>query len=120
MIDPGCHSVQLRPATNADAPAVRELVFDILREYGLKPDPACTDADLADLEASYHRRGGTFDVLIDASGAILGSVGLYPHEGGSVELRKMYIQRSARGRGLGRRLLVPLPVHDFRVPIHAD
>jgi putative acetyltransferase len=95
----------LRPATNADAAAVRELVFGVLREFGLKPSPGDTDADLDDLEAAYHRRGGRFDVLVTPDGAVIGSVGLYPVDPTTVELRKMYLQVSARGRGLGRRLL---------------
>lgn len=99
-------SPSLRPATNADAPAVRELVFGVLREYGLAPDPDCTDSDLADIEAAYHRRGGRFGVLVDeAAGQVLGSVGLYPVDEQTVELRKMYLRRNARGRGLGRRML---------------
>lgn len=96
---------RLRPATNADGPAVRDLVFGVLREYGLEPDPEETDADLNDLEASYLSRGGTFDVLEAADGRIAGSVGLYPLEPGVCELRKMYLATDARGRGQGRRLL---------------
>ena len=97
--------LQLRPATTADSPAVRDLVFAILREYGLEPDPASTDADLADINASYHQRGGRFDVLVDEAGKIVGSVGLYPAEPGTAELRKMYLHAAARGQGHGRRLL---------------
>lgn len=96
---------QLRPATNADAPAIRDLVFSILREYHLAPDPASTDADLNDIESSYHARGGRFDVLVASDNTIIGSVGLYPTEPGAVELRKMYLHRDHRGRGLGRLLL---------------
>lgn len=95
----------LRPATNADVPAVRELVFSILREFGLKPDPACTDADLADIEASYFGEGGRFDVLVDSAGAIVGSVGLHRIDSATVELRKMYLRPELRGQGLGKRLL---------------
>jgi putative acetyltransferase len=101
------HALHLRAATNTDGVAVREMVYGVLREYGLKPDPAATDADLDDLEASYVRRGGRFDVLVSAGGQVLGSVGLYPdpHEPGTVELRKMYLHRSVRGQGWGKRLL---------------
>lgn len=99
-------TLHLRPATNADAPAVRELVFSILIEFGLKPDPDRTDADLADIEAAYHRRGGCFGVVVDPTGRIVGSVGLYPHhlDARIVELRKMYLHPDVRGRGWGKRL----------------
>ena len=52
---------EVRPATNADAQAVRGLVFAALREHGLAPDPAGTDADLDDVESCYARAGGPFD-----------------------------------------------------------
>ena len=92
----------LRAATNADCAAVRTLVFEVLREYGLLPDLIDTDADLDDLEKHYYE--GWFAVL-EADGRIIGSVGLFPLGTGVMELRKMYIHREWRGRGLGRQLL---------------
>ena len=97
--------LKLRPATNADAEAVRTLVFGVLREYGLTPSPEDTDADLFDIEGSYHRRGGRFDVLVDGDATIIATIGLFPLGDGTVELRKMYLERRHRGQGHGRRLL---------------
>lgn len=96
---------QLRSATNADSPAIKELVFAALREYRLQPDPDGTDADLNDIETNYLGSGGCFDVLVDSRGNIVGSVGLYPIEQATCELRKMYLSRRVRGQGLGRRLM---------------
>jgi len=135
---------RLRCATNADCEPVRNLVFTVLGEYHLKPDPACTDADLRDIEESYFKRGGVFYVLEAKAGPIIGSYGLYPiattgdtpsvgagpracpdglassrgmgNHGGlplrasdatraACELRKMYLHRDYRGKGLGRGLL---------------
>jgi putative acetyltransferase len=120
---------RLRPATNADCEPVRNLVFTVLAEYGLKPDPTSTDADLRDIEQSYTNRGGVFYVLEDKDGSIIGSHGLYPvleerPETGdrrpeaptvsslqptasslTCELRKMYLHRDHRGKGLGKQLL---------------
>ena len=93
---------RLRPATNADGDAVRALVFEVLREYGLPPDPEGTDADLSEIERHY--RNGWFSVL-DVDEQIIGSVGLLPLEETVMELRKMYLHRDWRGRGLGRLLL---------------
>lgn len=96
----------LRPATNADGPAVQELIFSVLREFGLCPDPAATDADLADIEGSYGPREGWFRVAVEpGSGRVVGSVALLPRSAAVVELRKMYLLPGCRGRGLGRALL---------------
>lgn len=95
----------LRAATNDDRVALENLVFSVLAEYDLTPDPAGTDSDLHDISASYHAAGGTFDVLVGDSGQVLGTVGLFRLSPSTCELRKMYLARSARGQGLGRRLL---------------
>ena len=96
----------LRPATDADEAAVRDVIFSVLREHGLTPSPEDTDADLFDIARHYHARGGCFDVLIEATGGkIVGTVGLHPDEPGTVELRKMYLLPEHRGCGCGRYLL---------------
>ena len=94
----------IRAATNNDCAHVRALIFAILDEYGLEPAPKTTDRDLDDIEAFY--RGGSFDVLETPDGEIIGTVGLWPmNDEGAVELRKMYLKTSFRGRGYGKRLL---------------
>lgn len=102
----GFEGAIVRRASRADEAAVRELVFSILEhEYAIKPDPAKTDLDLFDLDAHYFARGGMFDVVVDASGSIAGCCGSYATSGEAVELRKMYVHRSLRGQGIGKRLL---------------
>ncbi|HYE19451.1 MAG TPA: GNAT family N-acetyltransferase [Tepidisphaeraceae bacterium] len=101
----GVSGLTLRPVTETDAPAVRELIFSVLAEFGLRPDPASTDADLYAIEATYAVARGRFDVLVDGEGRIIGSVALWPVDGRTVELRKMYLSAAARGRGVGRWLL---------------
>jgi len=97
--------MELRPASNQDRPAIERLVFGVLGEFGISPDPADTDADLGDIEATYIRPGGAFDVLVSASGEIVGSIGLCRVSSSTCELRKMYLDKSIRGKGHGRRLL---------------
>lgn len=97
--------MRIRAAMNRDAERIREVVFGVLGEYGLVPDHQGVDADLDDLEANYIARGGLFAVVEDHKGAIIGSVGLFPKENGTCELRKMYLVREARGQGLGKQML---------------
>ena len=96
---------RLRPARNSDSEKTKDLVFEILKEYDLKPDPRCTDKDLNDIERSYFDRGGTFYVLEEQNGAIIGAYGLYPVDKESCELRKMYLHSAHRGKGWGRFML---------------
>jgi putative acetyltransferase len=96
---------ELRPADNKDCDRIAELVFEVLREYKLEPDPESTDADLKNIEESYSGRAGSFYVLEDERGAIIGAYGLYPLSRAACELRKMYLQKSFRGKGLGKMLL---------------
>jgi putative acetyltransferase len=71
----------------------------------LKPDPASTDADIKDIESSYFSRGGTFLVLEAEDRSIVGAYGLYPLEKHTCELRKMYLHKACRGKGLGKLLM---------------
>ena len=98
-------SWRLRPANEKDGDAIRQLVFGVLVEYDLQPDPEGTDADLKNVAVSYQLPGGLFDVLIDAAGEIVGAIGLFPVTKDCCELRKMYLARGVRGQGHGRRLL---------------
>ena len=95
----------IRSATNKDCANVQNLVFGILREYGLTIETGGTDADLADIEASYLHRGGVFEIVEDAAGNLLGTVGLYPLDAETIELRKMYFDKKLRGRGVGKKML---------------
>lgn len=97
--------IVIRSATNADCKRVQNLVFGILREYNLSPDLQGTDRDIADIEAAYINRGGVFEILEDADGNLLGTVGLYPINDEKVELRKMYFDKTLRGRGFGKKTL---------------
>lgn len=97
--------INIRSASNDDCRRVRKLVFGVLREYGLEPDLNGTDRDIADIEAHYIKRGGVFELIEDAEGNLLGTVGLYPISAETVELRKMYFSKKLRGRGIGKKML---------------
>ena len=105
MLPKDLSHLTIRSASNRDCLRVAELVFGVLAEYGLEPDPETTDADLQDIEANYLQRGGLFEVIEDSRANLLGSFGLYPINETTCELRKMYFIPSARGLGLGKYLL---------------
>ncbi|MHB8899000.1 MAG: GNAT family N-acetyltransferase [Thermoguttaceae bacterium] len=100
---------KIRPATNDDLPAIRNVLFAVRDEFGAVDETGVSDDDLGDLEANYIAHGGTFEVVEERqSSHIVGCAGLLPLTERRAELCKMYILESARGRGLGRRLVEDL------------
>ena len=95
----------IRSATNRDSERIKNLVFGVLAEYGLAPDPGTTDADLDDIESHYINSGGLFEVMEDEHGELIGTIGLFPLDAQTCELRKMYLVPHARGRGIGKQIL---------------
>jgi GNAT superfamily N-acetyltransferase len=77
----------------------RALVADTLREFGFEPDPQI-DPDLADPAAVY-----TALWVALADGDVVGSIALRDLGTGELELKRMYLHPSQRGRGVGKRLL---------------
>ena len=100
--------MKIREARPADAASIRAIVSETLAEFGFGVESSGTDADLADVPASYQDRGGVFRVIVDEEDRIVGCGGLYPLGPGVAELRKMYFRPEIRGHGLGRVLLEDL------------
>ena len=82
------------------------LVFTVLGEYGLDPDPGQTDADLDDIEAVLLRARGACSTYSKPKPArSSGLMASIPWKTGTCELRKMYLRTDHRGQGLGKRLM---------------
>jgi putative acetyltransferase len=109
MTDQIFDSFTIRLATLHDLPAIRGVLLSVRSEFDVVDDTDASDTDLDDLERNYFGRGGVFEVVEDCrSSQIVGCAGLLPLTERRAELCKMYILRSARGRGLGKRLLEDL------------
>lgn len=93
----------LTTASNYHTKVMKQLVFDVLIEYGL--EPGAIDFCLDDVEKHYFERGGYFVVLLDENDVVVGTGGLYPLNKESLELRKMYLLPAHRGKGLGQWML---------------
>jgi putative acetyltransferase len=96
----------LIPASNRYTNVMKQLVFDVLVEYGL--EPGSIDFCLDDVEKHYFERGGYFVVILDEKATVVATGGLYPLENGSLELRKMYLLATHRRKGLGQWMLTTL------------
>ncbi len=98
-------TMRFRSATNADTADIRRVASTVLLEYGLEIDCGGVDTDLDDVEAAYIETGGVFEVIETDEGRIVGTGGMVPKGDGVAELRKMYLLREARGKGLGKTML---------------
>jgi len=96
----------IRPAKNEDIPFIKNVVFTVLSEYGLKHDENGKDRDLSDIEENYFKRDGFFGVLVrNTTKEIVGTFGLFSIDKEVCELRKMYLLKGARGKGFGKSML---------------
>lgn len=93
-------------ATNQDIPVIRQLVHQVMEEFGiLGPDDQST-RDLEDIEANF--KNGYFGLLKDSEQQIIATFALYPLSDTTVELRKMYLLPEHRAKGLGKWMLQSL------------
>jgi putative acetyltransferase len=100
------HEFQIRAATNRDIPSIKNVVFSSLREFGLNPDENGKDKDLNDIENSYLSDNGFFGVVLHTeTNLITGCFGLFHVNDNICELRKMYLLKETRGKGLGNFIL---------------
>lgn len=92
----------LRPFSSNDAPFIVPVVFQVLEEYGLIPEPEGVDKDLYNIEHYY--KNGFFGV-VEYKGNIVGTFGMGLISQGQCEIRKMYLLPEHRGKGLGKQML---------------
>lgn len=96
--------VYVREGRDDDEAGLIALLGGVFAEY-----PGCVldvDGEMPELRAiatTFARAGGRFWVA-ELGGRIAGSIGFTPTPSGAIELRKLYVDRSARRRGLGGRL----------------
>lgn len=93
-----------RPATAADVPAVMLLIGRVFAEYGLLLMPAFEVPDLLRFEAHYTAPRGAFWVVREET-RVVGSVGVDRVDERTAELKRLYVDASLRGRGIGQRLV---------------
>ena len=92
------------PATAADVPAVMLLIGRVFAEYGLLLMPAFVVPDLLGFDAHYMAPRGAFWVVRDDT-RVVGSVGVDRKDERTAELKRLYVDASLRGRGIGQRLV---------------
>lgn len=98
----------IRPIQPADDPSIAAIIRANLEAYHLDiPGTAYFDPELDHLSRYYAADPDRRAYFILEDGAVLGGVGVAEFSGldACVELQKLYLTDSLKGRGLGRRLL---------------
>ena len=90
----------IRKAKRGDEAKVLDLVEEVLKYYDLELNPEIEDLDITDIPKYYTQNNGDFEV-IEFKGKIVGSYGIYRLDEDTCELRKMYLNQSFQGLGLG-------------------
>ena len=93
-------SVKLRRATNADSEGVIALIARVFTEY----EGCVLDVDKEEPELRTPGESFTRFWVLERGGEILGCGGLMDHGDGVVELKKLYLHPSVRGRGHAREI----------------
>jgi putative acetyltransferase len=93
----------IRAYRTEDHAAVVALVTNVLGEHGFPAQVGGVKSDLAAIEDVYAPPRAGFWVA-EEDGKIVGTVAIRPKEGATCELKRLYLSKEARGRGLGRAL----------------
>jgi putative acetyltransferase len=100
MEDVATLPLAIRPATDADAPGIIDLIARCYADYeGCVLDVEREEPGLLRPAEAFER----FWVAV-RGGRVVGTIAAARH-GGNVELKKLYVAHSERGAGLGRRLI---------------
>ncbi len=101
-------SITFRPIEERDNREIAELIRTVFREFKIdKPGTVYFDPTTDDL-FNLFRKKGSYYLIAEEGGAIIGGCGLYPTPGlpvGCAELVKLYLSASQRGKGTGWKLM---------------
>lgn len=96
--------ISIRAARDADAEALIRLIDGCFSEYpGCVMDLDNLDKDLLAIDSHIKALGGEFWVA-ERAGRVVGCIGYAPCGDRVVELKRLYVDKSARRGGLGGRL----------------
>lgn len=102
------HAVHIRPIEWRDNMAIATIIRAALTEFGAnKPGTVYYDPTTDDLYALFKQPGSIY-FIAEFENTILGGAGIFPTENlpaSMGELVKLYLSPSARGLGLGKKLL---------------
>ena len=96
--------ISYRRARNCDSGAIKNILMKTFKEYEIKLPGNYAFFDVENLEEVYLNSKGEFIVLIKYH-KIIGFFALLPSKNNQVELKRLYLIASERGKGIGKYLL---------------
>ncbi|TGC09766.1 GNAT family N-acetyltransferase [Methanolobus halotolerans] len=87
------------PFSSEYSSRAKSFVIDVLAGEGFAYDPQ-KDPDLDDIEGNYIRKGGIFFISL-ANGEVVGTSAVRDMGSGACEIKRLYVRKECRGRGLG-------------------
>lgn len=93
----------IREFKKEDQKEVKEFVLKILKEYRFCHRPEW-DYDLEDPKLHYKENGGIFYVC-ESNNQIVGTIAIKNHGKGIAELKRLYLEETFRGKGIGEKLV---------------
>jgi len=101
--------MEIRPIEQKDNPVLAELIRKVFREFKInKPGTVYTDPTTDKLYELFQTPNSAYFVATENNN-LLGGCGIFPTEGlptGCAELVKFYLSAEARGKGIGKQLMV--------------
>lgn len=96
--------MQIRIANRQDEKKLVPFVEEIYNEFGVKLDLASVDSDLKNVEANYFGKDGVF-LLAEEEQKVIGIAGAHMVSDDLCALRRIYVAKGWRRKGIGRQML---------------
>lgn len=100
--------INIRPIAPGDNKAMAAIIRDTLTEFGANRPGTVFFDPTTDALYELFQQPGSWYYVAEIDGQLMGGGGLFPTDGlpaGTCELVKMYLLPSARGLGLGKKLI---------------
>ena len=96
--------ITYRRALNSDFEAIQNILKATFKEYEINLPDNYSFSDVENLEEEYLNATGEFIVLLREKN-IIGFFALLPTNNNQIELKRLYLTASERGKGLGKFIL---------------
>lgn len=99
----------IRPITQADNAAISKIIKEVMTSFECVGDGYSIEDPEVDQMYEYYKDARSMYYVVEHNNKVLGGCGIAALEGGDgtvCELKKMYYLPEARGKGLGKQMLV--------------